>query len=192
MESLERNILIPVRLWHKNGAVPSSRSPRPPRLLDPSSLEALALFYVGRFATTRARLIDYLRRKLRERGWGGEGEPPVEAIADRCVELGYVDDAAFAVGRSASLLRRGYGGRRVAQALHGAGIDRELIAANTPDDDAALAAAEAYARRRKLGIFGQRALDRAERARQVATMVRAGHGYDVIRHFICDPGSDDI
>ena len=38
--------------------------------LDGQRLDALALHYVGRFATTRAKLVQYLHRKLRERGWG--------------------------------------------------------------------------------------------------------------------------
>ncbi|KTW08260.1 RecX family transcriptional regulator, partial [Sphingomonas sanguinis] len=38
-------------------------------------LERLALRYVERFATTEGKLVDYLTRKLRERGWAGEGAP---------------------------------------------------------------------------------------------------------------------
>jgi len=41
------------------------RGERPP--LDAEGLERLGLFYAGRYATTRAKLADYLRRKLRER-----------------------------------------------------------------------------------------------------------------------------
>ena len=43
--------------------------------LNEERLHELALFYVGRFATTRAKLIAYLSRKLRERGWEGERQP---------------------------------------------------------------------------------------------------------------------
>ena len=39
--------------------------------------------------------------------------------------LGYVDDKGFASARTASLLRRGYGERRVRDALRGAGIAEE-------------------------------------------------------------------
>ena len=50
-----------------------ARKERPP--LDHHRLEELALRYVERFATTRAKLRDYLRRKLRERGWKGMPSP---------------------------------------------------------------------------------------------------------------------
>ena len=46
-------------------AVPRRRRERPP--LDAEKLRELALAYVGRFATTRARLSTYLERKIRER-----------------------------------------------------------------------------------------------------------------------------
>ena len=88
------------------------RKPRPP--LDGEGLGRLALFYAGRFATTRAKLRTYLTRKLRERGWSGEGEPSaeneVERLVARFTELGYVDDKAFAVSRAEG--RRPNGGRQ--------------------------------------------------------------------------------
>jgi len=99
------------------------RNPRPP--LDAEGLERLGLFYAGRYATTRAKLATYLRRKLRERGWEGQGEPPVERLVARFAELGYVDVRAFASAKASSLLRRGYGQRRVSDALHAAGIGEE-------------------------------------------------------------------
>jgi Fe2+ transport system protein FeoA len=93
---------------------------RPP--LDAAALDRLAIDYVARYATTRAKVRTYLQRKITERGWSGEGAPPLEAIVARLAELGFVDDKAFAVARSASLGRRGYGAHRVGVALRAAGI----------------------------------------------------------------------
>ena len=107
------------RVWHKHG-VNRQRRPRPP--LDRRRLEELALRYVGRFATSRKRLADYLERKLKERGWEGEGRAPVGEIVERLAALGYVDDAAFALARARSMGTRGYGSRRLAGALAAAGI----------------------------------------------------------------------
>ena len=58
----------------------SRRRSRPIRPLDDASLRDLALSYAGRYATTAAKLKHYLQRKLRERDWAGEDEPPVDAI----------------------------------------------------------------------------------------------------------------
>ena len=91
------------RLWHKNGVKSPSKARRAPPPLERAALQELALRYVGKYATTRAKLRAYLSRKLRERGWDGAREPDLEALAERFAELGYVDDAAYALSKSRSL-----------------------------------------------------------------------------------------
>lgn len=151
-----------------------------PAPLDPAALDALALVYVGKYATTRAKLIRYLTRKLRERGAADDTPIDAEAIADRMVERGYVDDAGFARNRASALLARGFGARRVNDSLRQAGIDREIVSSAVPgDDDTARAAAETYARRRCFGVHGPGAVDPAQARRQLAAMLRAGHDYAV-------------
>ena len=78
---------------------------RPP--LNEEQLKEMALRYVGRFATSRAKLRAYLTRKIRERGWAGAGEPDLAGLAERFADSGYVDDAAFAMGKARSLSGRG-------------------------------------------------------------------------------------
>ena len=155
--------------------------------LDGARLEELALAYVARYATSRAKLEAYLRRKLRERGWEGPGEPPLEAISERFCEAGYVDDAAFARARTGSLLRRGYGVRRVGQALAADGIDEELRDALRPGEAEQREAALAFARRRGFGPFGAAPLDQALRQKHLAAMMRAGHSFDLARALVDAP-----
>lgn len=150
--------------------------------LNAAALDALALRYVGRYATTRAKLAAYLMRKARERGF--EGEPPVAAIVERLARLGYVDDRAFAEMRAGSLSRRGYGGRRIAARLREAGIEDDVAQAVAPDEEAAFAAALAYARRRRIGAFAAAVGDADMRRRALGAMLRAGHGYDLARRFV--------
>ena len=45
----------------------------------------------------------------------GEREPDLEAIAEQFAELGYIDDAAYALSKSRALSSRGYGKRRLDQ-----------------------------------------------------------------------------
>lgn len=160
-----------------------ARKPRPP--LDSESLERLGLFYAGRYATTRAKLAAYLRRKIGERGWSGNGAPPVEALVERFASLGYVDDRAFAAARSASLLRRGYGERRVREALRGAGIaEADSAEARAIAEEEALAAAHRFARRRRLGPYADSVPDRPAREKAAAAMLRAGHRLDLVRQVL--------
>lgn len=159
--------------------------------LDAEELERLGLYYAGRYATTRAKLVGYLRRKLGERGWSGAGAPPVEALAERFARLGYVDDRAFASARAASLLRRGYGERRVDQALRSAGIaEADGAEARAAAEAEALAAAHRFARRRRLGPYAAAAPDRDSRHKAAAAMLRAGHRLDVVREVLGTSSAD--
>ena len=158
------------------------RSTRAPVPLNDRRLEELALAYVGRYATTRAKLVAYLARKLRERGWDGDRQPDPEAIAARFADLGYVDDAAYALAKSQALASRGYGKRRLEQKLRLAGVaDEDSAAARDHADEAAVDAALRYARRRKIGPFASAAPDPRGREKAVAAMVRAGHPFGIAR-----------
>jgi regulatory protein len=153
--------------------------------LSRESLQRLALRYVERYATSRARLTRYLQRKIGERGWAGEGEPPTDEIVARMAELGYVNDRQFAEMRTASLSRRGYGRIRINAALHAAGIGREDVEAVASDDqDEARATALAFARRKRIGPFAEGQPDQAARRRAFAAMARAGHPLDIIREIL--------
>ena len=163
----------------------SRRAPRP---LDAARLEELALGYVARFATSAAKLERYLQRKLRERGWEGEGTPEVAAIVSRHTELGYIDDAAYARAKTGGLLRRGYGPRRVRQALDEAGIDEAVREDVAPRPGARRHAALALARKRGFGPFGRAPRAGADwpklREKQIAAMLRAGHMLEDARELV--------
>ena len=174
---------------------PSTRKAerRPPKPLDEQSLNDLALRYLGRFASTRAKLVQYLQRKLRERGWEGDAAPDCAALAERCAELGYVDDAVYAAMKGGSLLRRGYGARRVDQALSAAGVkepDRaEMRAAGK---DQALTAAMAFARRKRIGAFADQPADADKRRKQLQAFIRAGHDFALARALVFADNMDDV
>jgi len=160
--------------------------------LDAAAIDRLAIDYVARYATSRAKLRAYLLRKLTERGWAGDGPPPVEPLIARLADAGFVDDRAFAEARTASLGRRGYGAHRVGMALRAAGIESaDSEAALQGAVDTAWAAGEAFARRRRIGPFAREAADRDQRQKAMAAMMRAGHPGHVARAFaFADPGAN--
>jgi regulatory protein len=147
-------------------------------------LRALAIRYVGRYATTRAKLTTYLTRKVAERGWEDETRPPVSEIVESCVAAGYVDDQAFAEAKSRSLARQGYGHRRVESSLYQAGITRDVADSLRPDDESAFERAEAFARKRRIGRFAPYPADQNLLRRQFAAMVRAGHSPQLAGYFV--------
>ncbi len=141
--------------------------------------------YVGRYATSRSKLVAHLKRKLRERGWQEDGEPDLDALATRFCELGYVNDAAYALSKSLSLASRGYGKRRLNETLRLAGIgEEEAAGAYDLADRRAVEAALHYAERRKIGPFGPPAADSKQRDKGIAAMVRAGHTFALARTIV--------
>ena len=174
------------------GAPKERRSPPP---LDTAALERLALRYVERFSTTRSRLSDYLRRKIRERGWEGEPADPI-ALAEKMADLGYIDDRAFGEARGAAMARRGLGKRRVSMAFRQDGIEEEDVAALTPAiEDRALQAALTFARKKRIGPFASVEADRVLREKQIGMMIRAGHDFTLSRSIatlLPDASIDDL
>jgi regulatory protein len=175
----------PFGLWHKHGALKHSRHKKPLPPLDNEGLNRIALAYVGKYATTCAKLTSYLRRKLRERGWDGMDDPPVEGIVAKCADLGFVDDRAYAISKAVSFQRRGFGARRLDVALKVAGIDDE---AGQGARDAAGAgawdAAVRFAERKRIGPFAHVQANQSLRQRQFGMMMRAGHPPEIARRLV--------
>ena len=164
------------------------RSRNKPVALDEERLRELALAYVGRFATTRARLVRYLERKLRERGWEGENSADLDALAARFAELGYVDDQGYARMKGAAMERRGLGVRRIAQTLQADGVaeadraEAEQLAKNGEWD-----AADILARKKRIGPYAREDGERDDprlREKQIAAFLRAGHDFAVARAWV--------
>jgi regulatory protein len=111
-------------------------------------------------------------------------------LAERFVALGYVDDALYASNRAASLTRRGYGPRRVADSLRAAGIGAEDAApAQSAAKEGAWDAALAFARRKRIGPFAAAPTDRAAREKAFAALIRAGHDMNIARRIVrANPG----
>lgn len=170
----------------------TSRERRPPPPLDAASLERLALRYVERFATTRARLTAYLVRKIRERGWEGDRTDP-GGLAEKFAGLGYIDDRAFGEARAAAMARRGLGKRRVSGVLRQAGIDEGDAEALVPGIEARrLEAALIFARKRRIGPFATVAPDRPQREKQIAAMIRGGHDFTLARRIASMAPGEEI
>lgn len=168
---------------------------KPARPLDQAALHDLALSYAARFATTGAKLEAYLARKLRTRGQAEDDEGrsaviDIPALVGRMIELGYVDDDAYARVRSRDLAARGFGARRIEQALWSAGVSETIRADHAPGEAARRRAAVRLAEKRRLGPFarGEVAADPRLREKAVAAMLRAGHEFAHAR-FILDAAS---
>ena len=161
-----------------------------PAPIDRALLEKWALAYLERYASSGENLRRVLQRRVWRRAKGDgarDGEAGraagalIEALVARYRSSGLIDDAAYAAGRARSGLARGRSPRRIAAGLAAKGVgaaDSAAAVAALAEDgaDPDLAAACAYARRRRLGPFRRGPGGAEERRRELAVFARAGFG----------------
>lgn len=167
---------------------------RTPRKATPKYLENAALHYLSRFATSAENLRRVMMRKVDRSARfhatdAEEGRAHVEDMVRRFERSGLLDDAAYARARAESLHRRGNSARMIRGKLRQKGVARDVIdlGLEALGEDAAateLAAAAAYARRRRFGPYGAREPSRDQREKQLASLARAGFSYDVARRVL--------
>lgn len=180
---------------------------RKPVPLSEDRLRQAAYRYLERFAATEATLVRVLQHKIK-RSLGPDADAAdfdhwgtvAKQIARRCVELGLVDDRAFATARARRLHERGKSVGEIGRALmhKGVGEDdrRDALDALAEEMGAALdlKAAAAHARRRRLGPFARHKTDDPEvRRKALASFARAGFSYAVAQAVLTapDPGALD-
>jgi regulatory protein len=141
-------------------------------------IERWALAYLERFPSSTANLRRVLLRRVRRQGVEDEGpaRAAIGTVVERLRGLGAIDDVAYAAGRMRSRVRRGQSLRTIRAGLANKGVaaaDMEAAFDGIGDQrgDLDLAAACAFARRRRLGPF-RRAV--ADKARELAAFARAG------------------
>jgi regulatory protein len=148
------------------------------REIGPELLERWALNYLGRYASSTENLRRVLMRRVRRHfpDSGPQVSPVIDALVIRYCELGLLDDAKYAAGRVQSLHRRGDSLKAIRARLAAKGIAASHIAeavselrSDAVDPD--LAAACAFARRRRLGAYRRGA---ADHARELGAFARAG------------------
>jgi regulatory protein len=146
--------------------------------IDAAAIERWALDYLARYASSaqNLRLVLLRRARRRSREAAEAAAPLIAALVARYREARLVDDDAYAIGRALSLNRRGEPRNRIRARLQAKGVagdaaDRALAALAAEAADPDLAAACAFARRRHLGPYRTRPV---ERARELGSFARAG------------------
>ena len=170
-----------------------------PRPVTAARLEAAALRYLERFAASAASLrrvlLARVDRSVREHGTErADGVAWIEALICRYQRSGLLNDAVYAEGRASSLRRRGASTRAIQNHLATRGVAPEVVQAAVEradgdwclDQDGSpdLLAAKALAKRRRLGPFRPEDQRPANRARDLATLGRAGFSYETARRVI--------
>ena len=152
-------------------------------------LENKALHYLGRYASTEARLKEVLGRFAKRKMADEDPQRMGKLIDDMiktCRDKGYVNDQVFAEQKTASLRRQGASRLQIKRKLYERGVADPVInqAISDYDDDhdhdVEISAALIYARKRRLGPYrkppiGQTEMKDGWRDRHYASLARAGY-----------------
>jgi len=152
--------------------------------IDGALIDTWALRHLERYASSAENLHHVLQRRVRRRvGKDDDAVRAADALIDALVlryrTSGLLDDTAYAAGRAKSGVARGRSLRRIAAGLAAKGVgaaDAATAMAALGDGaaDPELAAACAFARRRRLGPYRRDPDAAADRRRELAAFALAG------------------
>jgi len=179
-----------MRIHH--GGMVADRSYRAPKRLAPNDMRELALKHLDRFATSKRRLREILKRRAVRSTQHHGGDPTaffdaIENTLDWLERKGLLSDQGYAGAKARALIGRGHSKQRIMANLLAKGIDPDTARSALDEladefGDAELAAARAYAKRRRLGPYRRNAAEPTElRERDMAAMARAGFSLEVAR-----------
>lgn len=182
----------------------ASRKSRRKVTLKPPTRESLrraALRYLERYASSSGNLRQVLQRRLllaEHRGLEHDcGEADIEEIVASLTALGLLDDRQYALDRAGALHRRGWSQQRIQADLAKKGLDKEEVQAafaklREEEPDLEMAAALAFARRRRLGPFRAATLRAEHREKDLAKLARQGFAYETARRIIDAPDEETV
>jgi len=153
--------------------------------IDDPSADRRAWASALRILSRRDHTCRELAVKLGQRGFNGAS---VDTVLQRCLDLGYLDDARTAAVMAGHLIARGYGPRRIRQVLGQKGLDDTLIdhtLADCSDEEILAEQARRMLAKRRASL--NREAD-ARKRRQKAYRYLMGRGFsaDIIHTIIDD------
>lgn len=171
------------------------RKRRVPRKMTERRLHNIALAYLDRYETSEAGFRAVLERRVFKSAIAHDEDPDTYALmiedeVKKAMDAGFIDNARFATNQVYQQRGRGASARAIVARLKTKGVEDDLIQraldGDERDDEAA---AERYARRRRLGPHRTR--DRVERReRDIAALCRAGFSFGLAARVI-DGETDD-
>jgi regulatory protein len=153
------------------------------RKISEKSLSNVALSYLRKHSASRQGLTQVLERRVKAKLRGKDDAAElqgakvlIEAVVERMVKTGYLDDARMAESKSASLQRQGKSSRVIQRKLQEKGIAPALaakLAQTSPEQE--FESACTLVKKKRLGVDPER------KQKDFAVLMRAGFSSDLAR-----------
>ena len=194
----------------ENPPKPKPRTPKIPKKVTHDRLRNIALYYLGRYASSSANLRQVLHRRVQKSAYHHKDTHMQQAsiwideiVADM-IRMGYVDDKTYAINKAQSLHNRGTSLRTIYQKLLQKGLDKETIqhaidslgdeGAENPQQDTDLIAAIRYAKRRRIGVYRIKPPTEPQKQHQrdFASLARNGFSPDICQKVMSAESADEL
>lgn len=179
------------------------KTKRTPRKITKTYLHNAGIYYLERFAASKNHFKVVMLRKVKRSCMVhidqdyDECAQMVDAVADKFVELGLLNDDLYTNGMVNSLRRKGLSRNAILNKMQMKGIDRDksLFALQKLDGidhetekDAEMNAALKLARKKKLGPY---AIKEVDIKKALGVFARAGYSYDIAKS-VLDMKEEDL
>lgn len=168
---------------------PAAKTVKKPRKITQSYLENAGKFYLEKFPASVGHFRLIMGRKIRKSCLAHPDQPPedcaaiLDAVVEKFIRLGFLDDKALTRGLLTSLRQRGWSQRKIRASLAVKGLDVDLVDEQMSEQDdtesSDLIAALRWVRRKRIGSF---ATGEAKPEKWLASLGRAGFDYGTARH----------
>lgn len=177
--------------------------PKVPKKITETYLHNSGLYYLQRFAASSRHFHSVMSRKVKKSCMHHKEQDyaaciaMVDALTQRFIEAGLLNDELYARGVVTSLRRRGKSKKAILGQMRTKGIDEALGISelrtldherHTNDASAEFEAALAHARKKKLGPY--RKTTEPDIKKELANMARAGFDYDTARRVLMIEAED--
>ncbi len=173
------------------------QGPKKPKKITESYLHNSGLYYLERFASSSANFRAVMMRKVKRSCMTHTEQDyeqcaaMVDALVEKFINVGLLDDAIYTRSKINSLRRRGKSARAIQAYLRSKGLKADIIEQTLKEYDlnqhespaeAELEAALTFARKKRLGPFrGEKEIDSQK---ELGRMARAGFSYDTSRRVL--------
>tara|TARA_B110000438_G_scaffold275574_1_gene296630 strand:- start:188 stop:712 length:525 start_codon:yes stop_codon:yes gene_type:complete len=160
-------------------------------------IQAKAIWYLERYATSSENLRRYLKRKVYNTYLNLGSEEIINNIINELKDQRILNDKLFAEGKLKSLIYKGWSIKKCEFKLKELGIDgilikeciEELVNDNSNLD---LIAAAKLIKKRSIGIFRRRDLDDKVKNREFGIMSRAGFSYQITKKILTEMTKEEL
>ena len=194
---------------------PKMPNKRMPKKITYDRLRNIALYYLGRYASSSANLRQVLNRRVQKSAYyhtdtdREQASVWIDDIVADMIRMDYIDDGEYAKNKAHSLHMRGTSSRTIYQKLLQKGLDKETIkqAIDSLDEDLQsaeepqnpqgnldLIAAIRYAKRRRIGVYRIKSTPDPDKQyqRDLSSLARNGFSPDICQKILGAESADEL